>query len=178
MRCADIIIDAIGLRWCLFVNKYRVIVREHFNAKICVFYPNFPHGTPFSKSCLAPGPPFFNLVTWSTWSTFQYSSVLPNLKLSHSSELLFQLFHILHMYVMNFSLVWMAFLHIRDEWMWICVNTGFQFSRQDPFLPNLLFHGPILWILNTNPWLILGLRPANERRRFKVTASLIGGAQT
>ena len=26
--------------------------------------------------------------------------------------------------------------------------------------------------------LILGLRPANERRRYKVTASLIGWAQT
>ena len=27
-------------------------------------------------------------------------------------------------------------------------------------------------------WLILGLRPANERRRYKVTPSLIGWAQT
>ena len=27
-------------------------------------------------------------------------------------------------------------------------------------------------------WLILGLRPANERRRYKVTRSLIGWAQT
>ena len=29
-----------------------------------------------------------------------------------------------------------------------------------------------------NPGLILGLRPANERRRYKVTTSLIGWAQT
>ena len=27
-------------------------------------------------------------------------------------------------------------------------------------------------------WLILGLRPANEMRRYKVTPSLIGWAQT
>ena len=27
-------------------------------------------------------------------------------------------------------------------------------------------------------WLILGLRPANERRRYKVSPSLIGWAQT
>ena len=27
-------------------------------------------------------------------------------------------------------------------------------------------------------WLVLGLRPANERRRYKVTSSLIGWAQT
>ena len=40
----------------------------------------------------------------------------------------------------------------------------------------------LLWILMTAIWpfqagLILGLRPANERRRYFVTTSLIGGAQ-
>ena len=29
-----------------------------------------------------------------------------------------------------------------------------------------------------NSGMILGLRPANERRRYKITPSLIGGAQT
>ena len=34
------------------------------------------------------------------------------------------------------------------------------------------------WIHYHVSVLILGLRPANERRRYKVTASLIGWAQT
>ena len=32
--------------------------------------------------------------------------------------------------------------------------------------------------INIKPGLILGLRPANERRRYKVAASLIGWAET
>ena len=66
-----------------------------------------------------------------------------------------------------------------------------------PFLnkTNVLFHwrayastGRIVLIPRTNkiegklavslPGLILGLHPANERRRYKVTPSLIGWAQT
>ena len=43
--------------------------------------------------------------------------------------------------------------------------------------------GSSLWILvvlnhTKEPGLMLGLRPANERRRYKVTPSLIGWAQT
>ena len=36
------------------------------------------------------------------------------------------------------------------------------------------------WLIHSlrEPGLILGLRPANERRRYKVTPSLIGWAQT
>ena len=45
------------------------------------------------------------------------------------------------------------------------------------------FHYPAIFVLkmieneNTLTWLILGLRTANERRRYKVTPSLIGWAQ-
>ena len=39
------------------------------------------------------------------------------------------------------------------------------------------FRIPIIHDICNNPGLILGLRPANERRRYKVTPSLIGWAQ-
>ena len=42
--------------------------------------------------------------------------------------------------------------------------------------PHLLGNNELLY--NLFPGLILGLRPANERRRYKVTPSLIGWAQT
>ena len=32
-------------------------------------------------------------------------------------------------------------------------------------------------VVGYTPWLILGLHPANEKRRYKVTPSLIGLAQ-
>ena len=37
---------------------------------------------------------------------------------------------------------------------------------------------PVGSFIDTCTGLILGLHPANERRRYKVTASLIGWAQT
>ena len=41
-------------------------------------------------------------------------------------------------------------------------------------MSNIKTHG---WDIS-NPGLILGLHPTNERRRYKVTSSLIGWAQT
>ena len=52
------------------------------------------------------------------------------------------------------------------------------------FVSDLKRHGAyverILWpvFTNTDSGLILGLRPADERRRYKVTPSLIDWAQT
>ena len=36
----------------------------------------------------------------------------------------------------------------------------------------------LVWMVITNTGLILGLQPANERHRYKVTPSLIGWVQT
>ena len=47
-------------------------------------------------------------------------------------------------------------------------------AEQDIMQPASLKNMDIVW----DTGLILGLRPANERRRYKVTPSLIGWAQT
>ena len=46
------------------------------------------------------------------------------------------------------------------------------------FFPNPKFQWSRQRHLHGNSGLILGLRPANERRRYEVTPSLIGWAQT
>ena len=51
-----------------------------------------------------------------------------------------------------------------DTWISLDTNDLFNFLIEDSF--------------DTMPGLILGLRPANERRRYKVTPSLIGWVQT
>ena len=45
-------------------------------------------------------------------------------------------------------------------------------------LPSILLLLKGLWVKGSDSGLILDLRPANERRRYKVTPSLIGRAQT
>ena len=50
-----------------------------------------------------------------------------------------------------------------------CITNGQNYDTVYNFLPSSISLGV---------GLILGLRPANERRRYKVTPSLIGWAQT
>ena len=44
-------------------------------------------------------------------------------------------------------------------------------------MDEIIFPCPVFSAGFANPGLILGLRPANERRRYKVAPSLIGWAQ-
>ena len=48
-------------------------------------------------------------------------------------------------------------------------------GRFAPLYPTCGDDGPVLWCIYTG--LILGLRPANERRRYSVTTSLIAGCK-
>ena len=57
----------------------------------------------------------------------------------------------------------------RCKLLWSVVNRFFMSVQ------TVLWQGPT-WIMGSG--LILGLRPANERRRYKVTPSLIGREQT
>ena len=57
-----------------------------------------------------------------------------------------------------------------------------QFQAKRTFVETVLWesckHSNILANCKCKSGLILGLRPANERRRYKVTPSLIGWSQT
>ena len=65
-----------------------------------------------------------------------------------------------------------------DKFQWKTLNIKNKFQWQINQNTHLSFESNVSESICCKPGLILGLHPANERRRYKVTQSLIGWAQT